>query len=142
MGKWNELFHYSKNLFTTLGGNYTDFIFSEHLFMADSSMFMVSEIDLSLSFSVAKATLELQMSVRPSVTKTTQPLRILSICHYAYILISKMFYLISQIPQISVLILISKIFYLISQIFQISVHQSITKTPQPLRIAPINHRTY
>ena len=67
MGKWNELFHYSKNLFTTLGGNYTDFIFSEHLFMADSSMFMVSEIDLSLSFSVAKATLELQLSVCLSI---------------------------------------------------------------------------
>ena len=66
MGKWNELFHYSKNLFTTLGSNYTDFIFSEHLFMADFSMFMVSEIDLSLSFSVAKATLESQMSVYPS----------------------------------------------------------------------------
>ena len=72
-----------------------------------------------------------------SVCQLPKPLRILFICHYAYILISKMFYLISQIPQISVLILISKIFCLISQIFQISVRQSITKTPQPLRIMSI-----
>ena len=46
-------------------------------------------------------------SVCLSVTKTPQRLRMMSICHYAYIL---MFYLISQFSQISDLILISKIF--------------------------------
>ena len=40
-------------------------------------------------FSVAKATLELQMSISQSVTKTPQPLRIKSFCHYAYLLISQ-----------------------------------------------------
>ena len=46
-----------------------------------------------LRFSVAKATLQSQMSVRlsvsPSEIKTPQPLRIKPICHYAYLLISQ-----------------------------------------------------
>ena len=37
-----------------------------------------------LLFSVVKATLESQMSVRPSVTETPQPLRIAPIDHQAY----------------------------------------------------------
>ena len=48
-------------------------------------------------FSVAKATLQSQMSVRlsvclsvsPSEIKPPQPLRIKPICHYAYLLISQ-----------------------------------------------------
>ena len=39
---------------------------------------------LFLQFSVAKATLQSQMSVRPSVTETPQPLRIAPIDHQAY----------------------------------------------------------
>ena len=83
------------------------------------------------------------LSVRLSVTKTHQLLRIMSICHYAYILISKMFYLISQISQISDLILNSKIFSRECNSrmanVRLSVSLSVTKTPHPLRIVHISH---
>ena len=80
--------------------------------------------------------MSIRLSVRLSVTKTPQLLRIMSICHYAYILISKMLYLISQISQISDLILIFKILFDLtdlSDLYPLVRHQN----PQPLRIMSI-----
>ena len=90
------------------------------------------------------------MSVCQSVTKNYQPLRILSICHYAYILISKMFYLISQISDLISESFLSAIrpiswalrcFYLISHTIEPIDHQAYQQSSLST-IEPINHWTY
>ena len=83
-------------------------------------------------FRIANVCMSVHQSPKP---KTPQPLRIMSICHYAYILISKMFYLISQISQISDLILISKIFSRESDSRITIVHPSVSPLVCPLSIA-------
>ena len=76
-------------------------------------------------FSVAKATLELQMSVCqsvcPSVTKTPQPLRIAPIGHQAYRPLS---------------------LWTIEPINHRAYWPSSLSTIEPLRITPINHQAY
>ena len=80
-------------------------------------------------FSVAKVTLQSQMSVRlsvcPSVTETPQPLRIAPIGHRAY----RAYGLSGQST-------IKPIDH------GLSVRPSITETPKPLRSALIGHRNY
>ena len=58
---------------------------SSYILHHPSSFFIISQLlSFSACLSVAKATIQSQMSIRLSVTKTLQPLRIASIEHQAY----------------------------------------------------------